>query len=73
MKYIGENSGDEQLCQLTVGSAQQPHTEISDNNYEFEEDEDNVFVEPSDGDTLEYIIQNRIRNDTTGYTQCYSE
>jgi hypothetical protein len=46
MKYLGENSGDEQLCQLTVGCAQQPHTEISDNNYEFEEDEDNVFVEP---------------------------
>ena len=44
MKDIGENSGDEQLCQLTVGCAQQPHTEISDNNYELEEDEDNVLL-----------------------------
>ena len=48
--------GDEQLCKLAVGCAQQPHTEISDNIYELEEDEDNVFVEPSYGDTLEYII-----------------
>jgi hypothetical protein len=45
-----------QLCKLAVGCAQQPHTEISDNIYELEEDEDNVFVEPSYGDTLEYII-----------------
>ena len=48
--------GDEQLCKLAVGCAQQPHTEISDNIYELEEDGDNVFVEPSYGDTLEYII-----------------
>ena len=47
---------DEQLCKLAVDCAQQPHTEISDNIYELEEDEDNVFVEPSYGDTLEYII-----------------
>jgi hypothetical protein len=47
---------DEQLCKLAVGCAQQPHTEISDNMYELEEDEDIVFVEPSYGDTLEYII-----------------
>jgi hypothetical protein len=48
--------GDEQLCKLAVGCAQQPQTEISDNIYELEEDEDNVSVEPSYGDTLEYII-----------------
>jgi len=38
-----------------------------------EEDENNVFVEPSDGDNLEYIIQNRIRNDTSGCKQFYNE
>ena len=57
MKYIGKKFwDDEQLCKLAVGCAQQPHTKISDNIYELEEDEDNVFVEPSYGDTLEYII-----------------
>jgi hypothetical protein len=57
MKYIGEKFwDDEQLCKLAVGCAQQPHTKISDNIYELEEDEDIVFVEPSYGDTLEYII-----------------
>ena len=54
--YRGKFWGDEQLCKLAVGCAQQPHTEISDNIYELEEDEDNVFVEPSYVDTLEYII-----------------
>jgi hypothetical protein len=53
--YKGKFWGDEQLCKLAVGCAQQPHTEISDNIYELEE-EDNVFIEPSYGDTLEYII-----------------
>ena len=58
---------------MLTSCAQQSHTEISDNIYELEEDEDNVFVRPSYDDTLEYIIYNRIQNDTSRWKQCYAE
>lgn len=41
-----------------------------DTNYESDED-DHVYVEPSDTDNIEYITQNRFQNETCGCKEFY--
>lgn len=45
-------------------------TDLNEANYESDED-DHVFVEPSDSDNIEYITQNRFQNETCGCKEFY--